>query len=252
MNKESNYNPQNLFIIAAEDSLPQAIILEELLKKEGFQYKIVNTGLKAYDEIKIRKPDLVITDIVMPEMNGYELCKKIKENPETADLPVILLSSLSDPGDIIKGLDVRADSFITKPYKTQIVRRRIQSVYERCSPNSVNNRSSKIDFFQQGIGTIGSSDNELIDILISIYELSVTKQNETFQLRKNLQDTLKELEKLKQYLSMCASCHKVRVDEDEWLTWEQYVQKTTNIEFTHGLCPTCYKEQIDKLRPISQ
>src|SRR5207247_7041135 len=74
------------------------------------------------------RPTLVITDINMPEMDGYELCRRIKDDPQLKELPVILLTSLSDPEDILKGLECGADNFIVKPYDEEFLLSRIQHV----------------------------------------------------------------------------------------------------------------------------
>ncbi|MBA7592675.1 Regulator of RpoS [subsurface metagenome] len=72
-------------------------------------------GREAFSLVKKEKPLLLISDIVMPVMDGYELCKKVKTDTDLEDIPVMLLTTLSDPADIIKGLDSKADNFIVKP-----------------------------------------------------------------------------------------------------------------------------------------
>ena len=73
-------------------------------------------------------PTLVISDIVMPEMNGYELCQHIKNDPKLMKLPVILVTTLADPQDVIRGLECRADNFIIKPYDERYLLSRVQFV----------------------------------------------------------------------------------------------------------------------------
>ena len=87
---------------------------------------IFDNGEDALNAAIMKKPVLIISDIIMPKMDGYTLCSRVKTNPELKDVPVILLTSLSDPMDIIKGLQAGADNFITKPYEDQYLLSRIK------------------------------------------------------------------------------------------------------------------------------
>src|SRR5664280_305163 len=103
-------------ILIVEDSLTQATQIKHLLESNHYKVSVAQNGKQALDKLSKHKPSLVISDILMPEINGYELCKKIKSNKNTQDIPVILLTRLFDPEEIIAGLSCGADSFITKPY----------------------------------------------------------------------------------------------------------------------------------------
>ena len=78
--------------------------------------------------MKEQRPDVVISDVEMPEMNGYELCAAIKANPRLKDTPLILLTALGDPEDILKGLEVKADNYLTKPWDDELLYARVQQV----------------------------------------------------------------------------------------------------------------------------
>ena len=107
---------KNIKILIVEDSATQAVKLEYILEKNNYKVLIAENGVEALDIIKAKQPDLVITDIIMPEMDGFELCQKIRENNKFAELPIIMLTQLSKPGDITKGLKCGANDFIIKPY----------------------------------------------------------------------------------------------------------------------------------------
>ncbi|MGR9045048.1 MAG: EAL domain-containing protein [Gammaproteobacteria bacterium] len=109
---ESKHNE----ILIAEDSRTQAEQLRFLLEQEGYQVRVALNGKQALEIARSRKPHLIISDIIMPEMNGYELCKAIKDDEALSAVPVILVTTLSDPQDIIHGLECGADNFIRKPY----------------------------------------------------------------------------------------------------------------------------------------
>lgn len=182
MNKE-------IEILVVEDSLTQAEQLKFILEKKDYKVKIVNDGLQALEYISKSMPDLVITDILMPKMDGYELCQKIKEDDKLKHIPVILLTSLSDPIDVIKGLKVKADNFITKPYNEHFLVSRIQHMLINIELRK--NRISEIGievFFAGEKHFINSERIQIIDLLLSTFDNAVQKT-------KELEDTNKELKK---------------------------------------------------------
>ena len=117
-------------IVVAEDSPTQAEYLRHLLVKEGYEVVLAVHGRDALEAIRRDPPALVLTDIVMPEMDGYELCREIKADKKTAGIPVILVTQLFDPADVLKGLESGADNFIVKPYDPEQVYSRIVGTLE--------------------------------------------------------------------------------------------------------------------------
>jgi signal transduction histidine kinase len=103
-------------ILIAEDSPTQSERLRYVLAEAGYRVTTAANGREALAVFLERRPDLVITDVVMPELDGYDLCRGIKAHDETRNVPVILLTSLAEPQDVIKGLECGADNFIRKPY----------------------------------------------------------------------------------------------------------------------------------------
>ncbi|MGB9618762.1 MAG: response regulator, partial [Desulfomonilaceae bacterium] len=131
----SQLSPQNLDplqdeqeILIVEDSPTQAARLQFILEEHGFKVSWTANGKAALEYLQKNHPTLVVSDVVMPEMDGYELCSKIKQDEKLKDIPVILLTALSDPSDIIKGLESGADNFITKPYQERFLISRIQYI----------------------------------------------------------------------------------------------------------------------------
>ncbi|MCX8069836.1 MAG: response regulator, partial [Thermodesulfovibrionales bacterium] len=106
-------NKENVTILIVEDSITQAECLRYLLEDNGFSVTVASNGIEALEQVKIKKPTIIITDVLMPEMNGFDFCRAIKDNQDTSDIPVILLTNLSDPDDVIRGLECGADNFIT-------------------------------------------------------------------------------------------------------------------------------------------
>src|SRR4030067_1104630 len=116
------------YILIVEDSRTQARQLADVLIPLGHRISIAGNGKEALVLLKERKPAIVVADIVMPEMDGYELCKVIKSDNKFKDIPVLLLTQLSDPKEIIKGLESGADDFIVKPYNKELLMTRLQTL----------------------------------------------------------------------------------------------------------------------------
>ncbi|MDP3260108.1 MAG: response regulator [Thermodesulfovibrionales bacterium] len=106
-------------MLLADDSITIQKVVELVLAEEGFEIKAVNNGEEALAAIETFKPDVVLADIVMPKMNGYQLCEKLKAHPLTKNVPVILLSGAFEPLDEELARHVKADSFVIKPFESQ-------------------------------------------------------------------------------------------------------------------------------------
>jgi DNA-binding response OmpR family regulator len=116
-------------ILIVEDSPTQAEYLKALLMKDGrFEVTVSSNGASALEAVRQRKPSLIISDILMPEMDGFALCREIKAAEDLKDIPVILLTSLSSLQDILKGLECGADNFLRKPVDEKHLRSRIDHV----------------------------------------------------------------------------------------------------------------------------
>ena len=103
-------------ILIVEDSHTQREMLRHMLEKHDFRVKAAANGKEALTLLEWNRPLAVISDIVMPGLDGYALCRRIKGDHNLQDIPVLLLTSLSDPDDVITGLECGADYFIMKPY----------------------------------------------------------------------------------------------------------------------------------------
>lgn len=106
-------------LLLADDSITIQKVVELVLAEEGFEIKAVSNGEDALAVVPTFKPEIVLADIEMPKMNGYQLCEKIKTNPATKNVPVILLSGAFEPLDEELARQVKADSFVIKPFESQ-------------------------------------------------------------------------------------------------------------------------------------
>ena len=112
-------------ILIVEDSATQREQLQHLLEEHDYAVVAAINGKEALAAAQCRRPTLIISDIIMPELDGYGLCKAVKSDDKLKDIPVILLTTLADPRDILKGLECGADNFIRKPYEEKYLLSRI-------------------------------------------------------------------------------------------------------------------------------
>jgi len=181
-------------ILVIDDSFVQADYLKFLLEKHNYRVKSLNSGEEALNYLKENVPSLVITDIIMPEMNGFELCKAIKKNERTSKVPVILLTALSEPEDIIKGLASGADNFITKPYSDEFLLSRVYYTLINAEIRKTINTEIGIDIVFGGKKyMIDSNRTQILDLLLSTYESAIEKNKVLEKTILQLENTQKEL-----------------------------------------------------------
>ena len=128
-------------ILVVDDEIYIVHILDFSLGMEGYEVITALDGEQALEKLKTEKPDLIVLDIMMPKLDGYEVCKAIKSSPETRHIPVILLSAKGRNVDQKLGFDVGADDYITKPFSPRKLVERInqllgQAVTERPTSSS--------------------------------------------------------------------------------------------------------------------
>lgn len=189
-------------ILVVEDNRTQAEFLRHILMKEGYSVSMASDGAEALSSVIENRPDLILTDIIMPEMDGYSLCHTIKKDEQSADIPVVLVTNLYDPIDVIRGLEAGADNFIIKPFDPTSINARILSTFHSNTHSSLSRYPSPITVdFSGGTHTITANRRQILNILLSTYEIAVknyTELQETHDqmnyLNDELQQTVEELQ----------------------------------------------------------
>ena len=180
--------PEREFVLIAEDSRVQAAVLSTKLRDVGYEVATAENGEIALEMIRQRQPMLVISDIEMPKMNGYELCDAVKRDAGLRSIPFILLSTLSDPQDIIKGLHCGADNYVTKPYDPDFLISRVGSLLE----TSIADDGDAADEQQLDVtlgGTrysVKAGRQQVLNLLVSTFENAVEKNNELVRTNEEL------------------------------------------------------------------
>ena len=166
-------------VLVVEDSRTQAEYLQHLLEHEGYQVILAFDGNQALEQIKINRPAIVLTDIIMPEMDGYALCSAIKKNEDMADIPVILVTQLFDPPDLIKGLEAGANDIIIKPFQPEHVLSRIASTLQYQEQKNAGEGSPALEVsFDGKTHLLPESQSRTPAILLSSYDASIRKNAE--------------------------------------------------------------------------
>ena len=189
-------------ILIAEDSPTQAQQLQHILEQQGYNVVITANGRLALEAAQRRKPTLIISDVIMPEMDGYELCRRVKSDSSLSDIPIILVTTLSDPEDVIRGLECRADNFILKPYDERLLLSRVQFVLVNCEVRKAEHTGMGVEIFFNGHKHFITADRlQILNLLLSTYEAAIQRNKELSLARddsKNLNVSLeaanKELE----------------------------------------------------------
>ena len=175
-------------ILLAEDSPTQAGLLCHFLEKHGYRVATANNGARALERIGARRPALVISDIVMPGMGGYELCERIKADEKTRDIPVILLTSLTDAEDVLAGLECGADSYITKPYDEEYLLTLIPRLISDSELRAGDHKRIEIEIlFPRQKRLVSADPHQTITRRLSSYEPALIRNRELLKKQDELQ-----------------------------------------------------------------
>jgi PAS domain S-box-containing protein len=183
---------ENNFILIAEDSSTQAQEIQFFLQSNGYEVVVASDGQDAIEWLENHNkiPEVIVSDIVMPRMDGYQFCKAVRKSERFSKIPFILLTSLSEPYDIIKSIEAGANKFLTKPFNQE---RLLKVIDELC----INMQRREIATMEEGIELVfGGNDflikadtEQILDLLLSSYEDSYYKNLQ-------LQESRSELERL--------------------------------------------------------
>ena len=152
MNVEKSSNGD---ILILDDTPANLKLLTSILTANSYNIRPSSNGKLAFRSIKSKLPDLILLDIMMPDMNGFEVCQKLKENPETKDIPIIFISALDDINNKVKAFKVGGVDYITKPFEAEEVLARVKT-------------HLKINFFQKS----ANKQNKLLKDTLKTIPLS--------------------------------------------------------------------------------
>ena len=195
-------------ILVVDDTKENVRLLVDALGNEGYRVRPALSGKAALEAAKTEAPDLILLDIIMPEMDGYEVCRSLKADRKLKEVPVIFISALGEVSDKVKGFSAGGVDYINKPFQTEEVLARIETH-------------------------------------LALRRLSLELEEKNAHLEKmnrDLTEALDEIKDLRGILPICAHCKKIRDDDGYWKQLETYFNKHAGIQFSHGICPKCAKE----------
>ena len=163
-------------VLLVEDEKSIVTLIKYNLEKEGFKVFCAETGEDALKIIKEKIPDLVILDWMLPDLPGVEVCRQIKKDKKLKNIPILILTAKGEPDDKIKGLEVGADDYVTKPFNNKELLLRIKSLIKRSKPSLLEdlaifkdlkiNRMTRKVFREDKEIKLGPTEYKLLDFLI--------------------------------------------------------------------------------------
>ena len=123
---EEGQKSEPVKILVADDVEITRFVLRDIIQEMGYQPMLAENGVQALGMAEQIRPQLIILDVSMPEIDGYTVCRQLKERVETRDIPVIFISAFDDPADVVEGFDLGGEDYITKPVIPEVVKARLR------------------------------------------------------------------------------------------------------------------------------
>jgi len=215
-------------VLIAEDSRMQAKILQRRLTEAGHTVRWAENGQLALEMARERRPEIIISDIEMPVATGYEFCKAVKTDPALRTVPFILLSTLSDPIDIIRGLDAGADNYVTKPYEPDYLLGRMQALLATPLAESEEAAAATLEVSLAGQKfQVKAGRQQVLNLLVSTFENAVSKNQELVVANQELSVARDSLQKTNEELtSLNAEISRINAQMVRDLTAAAKVQRS--------------------------
>ena len=188
MKKRQKVVNNDIRILVVEDSKTQAIKLKLLLEEQKYKVFLAADGREGLKAARAHQPTLIISDVIMPKMDGYELSRAIKADRELQNIPIILLTTLSDMEDIFKGLNVGVDYYLTKPFEDQFLLAKVESLLLDPDSSLPDQDIQEMEVVFAGKRhRITSNYRRILNLLFSTYENAVLQNRELRQTQGDLE-----------------------------------------------------------------
>jgi PAS domain S-box-containing protein len=181
-------------ILVVEDSATQAQLLRHLLEQAGYEVGVAGNGRVALEMLPRFNPALIISDVNMPEMDGYELATCVKARADFVDIPVILVTTMSDPQDVIRGLECGADNFVLKPYDERYLLSRVRYVLVNREMRRPRDAGMGVEiYFNERRHFITADRLQILNLLLSTYDAAIQRNRELDKIRAQLEKRSAEI-----------------------------------------------------------
>lgn len=123
-------------VLIVEDEGDIAELIDFHLTREGFSTRIAHSGRTALEAVDRQRPQLVVLDIMLPDVDGLEVCRRLKREPSTRDIPIVMVTARGEESDIVVGLELGAEDYVTKPFTPRVLVARVKAVLRRRQPDA--------------------------------------------------------------------------------------------------------------------
>lgn len=202
-------------VLVADDNYTNRQLLKLILIKNGYDVTLFDDGQQVLEQVESINPDIILLDIMMPEVNGFEVCRKLKQIPKIKRIPVIFITGLQDTENIARGFEYGGVDYITQPFKNAELLARLKTHLEL--------KDSR-------------------ERLIRLVSREKRTKKKLITMIKKLGKAKKQIKTLSGFIPICAHCKNIRDDKGYWSRIETYISSRTEAQFSHGLCPDCMKE----------
>lgn len=198
-------------ILVVDDTPANLRLLFQILSGHGYQVRAVSSGTRALESVRAGQPDLILLDIMMPEMSGYEVARRLQSDEKTRDIPIIFISALEDVKNKVSAFQAGGMDYVTKPFQVEEVLARVQTH-------------------------------------LKLYSLQKQLERRVCE----LEEALAQIKTLRGLLPICSSCKKIRDDRGYWQEVDSYITSHSDVMFSHGICPDCFKKLYPEFVDIVQ
>lgn len=167
----SNYFPESMKVLIVDDVTDNVNVLVSTLKPAGYKVAIAQSGKSALNIVKRFYPDLILLDVMMPEMDGFEVCKQLKKDAQTASIPVIFCTAKSDVESVVKGFNLGAVDYIDKPFRQEEVRARVDTHLKLRSAET--NLKKSIELKNKFVGMVAHDIRSPLSAIIGYLEMFI-------------------------------------------------------------------------------
>lgn len=226
MNVEQDNFKASPTILIVDDVHENLFILRRILEQINCNTVMASGGAAALAELVDKSPDLILLDIMMPGMDGYELCRRLKASDKTKDIPIIFLTAKTQPKEIAKGFQLGAVDYVTKPFTAVELLARVETQLEL---------------------KLGR------DAILEKNRLLEKKNQQLEKTNADLEQALMEIKTLKGFLPVCSNCKRIQLldsdssKQESWVVLDTFIKKHTNAQLTHTICPRCSQKLYPEL-----
>jgi DNA-binding response OmpR family regulator len=202
-------------VLLVDDNLSNLKLLLGVLQGQGLAVSVARSGTEALERLLHLTPDLILLDVLMPGLNGFDTCRCIKAQSAYRDIPILFMTALTDIDSKLQGFAAGGVDYVTKPFEASEVLARIHT---HLTMRRLHQR-------------LALQNAELQVTNVQLSEVTTT-----------LRAALEEVKTLRGLIPICAWCKQIRDMQGLWHEVEAYLREHTEADFTHGLCPACRKE----------